>query len=290
MSVPFNLADDESISLPIRTFHMICERLSTIEEQNRELKESLIRAEHRKLGHLDAQLLGFGNIEVDQYYLRDMDFDEHWGNHCSYRGDCCLLKEHNFPAHVDLHRISCVIGFRTGKMISPGETSKRQELILEELGISLNDSVKEDAPVSAFPITNPQRPTILDEALWRRTQKAFPQSHVKFEYVQTSEGMRWFSLLSKRRFMTDISAAIRALFPAVEALGISATSIKQIRIVHLRFTGRYLDLLRLISKNPPEYIDESEQELMEEAYERLAIFLGHRATVSEALARPMSPD
>lgn len=246
------MADLDELSIPIRTFHMLCERLSAIEEQNREIKDALVQAEYRKLGNLDARLLGFGNIHLRQYYVDR--WDAHLFNHPPEKRhyDSVWKLEGNVPYFLDLKALDCMIGIHTEE-VAP--LSFYDRMIYDELGVVMNDDPAcYSQPVVKFDISAASRPYILGEAMRRRASAAVFEANQKskpfhFEHLETNGKWHFFHVSSKDRYPLDLATGIRLTYPALDALGAPKQSISHIQVVHHCGLDSYLYVLQHITNN-----------------------------------------
>lgn len=248
MAAP-DITNDESISLPIRTFHMLCERLSTIEEQNRDIKRALIHAECMKLGHLDHTLLGCESLV---YQSRQADEPDELGGEIIIATGHLGSKPyfgHDMRVFVPLtdvvpqHRLETII---------KRAFSHKSRPILDVIVTEAEHNVLKRHPL-AFGVIDAERPDILDEALRRLVNTANAGGSFEIEFLTMNtwndDGMVFLvNMKALYRQPTRIIEFIKALTSIV----VDLFDIHPLlfNICYLRsYPGFYLNAIRAISKN-----------------------------------------
>lgn len=241
MSAP-SLEHDDDIAIPIKTFHMICERLSNIEQQNERIEKILLSSELNKLGPLNNILLGIPEMIITQSQSKG-------GEHLQQEGSLMTSSDRQLTLRIriefkvhDYEDEKDVLNAAFGEVIRTNVITRLHENGWEQ--VDPLDVGIEDAEL----------PCVMSEEKRRRVAKGVANKHFTIKLVHVMDDSVMFIVQSKAEECATVIDAMRCAFDAVDVFR-SHSDIKSVDICHILGdleVEAYLDLLKRASQKRHE--------------------------------------
>lgn len=248
----------DELNVPIRTFHMLCERLSTVQNQNEMLIEALRATEFKRLGTLNNRLLGYPGFTIHHVELDESS--EHLK-----RSGRMSIPDMQTTIAITIRRRKCRYTEWAGLLRKAFGDKRGDEIYAkwEEKESAEGDEVTDDN-LWRVGLEEGRLPDIVDEAYDRLLQKEFNHPRLKAHYLGGDGNAHTFFLVSCCQ-MSPVSEMdyLDAAMAAAEVLGLPWHTIHDMDLIRLNDHDceEYLDFLAKLTKAPSEWPSLTAREL-----------------------------